>query len=119
MQKAVLLLIVWTFSLFGEDPQYNRGEMLYFTKGCNGCHGPSAEGGGNVPRLAQQGQNILINRLDFFRSGNVSSQTQEMMVQFTLKLSDKEIEDLSYFFHNHHIDTKEEVSSELLGGFGS
>jgi len=117
-QKTILLLLV-SCTLYGSDMQYNRGEMLYFSKGCNACHGPSGEGGSDVPRLAQKRQNDLRHKLSFFRAGEVNSQRQEMMVQFALKLSDDVINDITYFLSHHKGATGEDVSSELLGGFGS
>ena len=105
--------------LYGADQQYNRGEMLYFSKGCNGCHGPSAEGGGNAPKLALKEQQELHKKLSYFRLGKANSPSQAMMVQFALKLSNKQIEDLSHFLSHHKGDKGEKVSSELLGGFGS
>ncbi len=117
--KIFLLLVVGFFSLFATDMQYNKGEMLYFSKSCNSCHGPSAEGGSGTPRLSHKKQNYLKSRLYYFRKGKVSSQQQEVMVQFTLKLSDAEIEALSYFLSYHKKSDTQGVSSELLGGFGS
>jgi len=119
MRLFLFLGLLLVFVLEGTDSQYNRGEMLYFSKGCNGCHGPSAEGGGSAPRLAQKHQDNLIKRLIDFRAGNVKSQSQEMMMQFALKLNDQEINDLTYFFSHHKCGDDEDVSSELLGGFGS
>ena len=119
MRLVLLLALLLSFTLYAADKQYNRGEMLYFSKGCNGCHGPSAEGGSGVPKLAQKRQINLSHKLKSFRLGNVSSQSQEMMAQFALKLSDQEISDLTYFLSHHKDANHEGVSSELLGGFGS
>jgi len=115
----LFLMLLYAHSLYGSDQQYNRGEMLYFSKGCNGCHGPSAEGGGNAPKLALRDQKELHKKLNSFRLGKANSQSQAMMVQFALKLSEKQIEDLSHFLSHHKGDEGDSVSSELLGGFGS
>jgi len=117
--RFILLCIFTISSLFAGDAKYNRGEMLFFSKGCNGCHGASAEGGGVNPRLAGKKKSYLINKLRYFRKGKVGSQTQEMMVQFTLKLSDKDIDDLATFFSEHKQSDVDDISNELLGGFGS
>ena len=119
MMKLSLLFIITLTALYGNDKSYNRGEMLYFSKVCNGCHGPSAEGGSSAPRLANRKQAYLIKKLLSFRSGKASSQSQEIMVQFAVKLSEEEIEKLSYFLSHHKAKRSEDVSSELLGGFGS
>ncbi len=117
--KSLLILLFALISVYANEMQYNRGEMLYFSKVCNGCHGPSAEGGSSAPRLSNKKQIYLKNRLYYFRRAKVSSQTQEVMVQFSVKLSDQEIEDISYFLDHHKKSNTEAVSSELLGGFGS
>lgn len=117
--KFILLMILLLSHLFSNDINYNRGEMAFFTKGCNGCHGASAEGGGINPRLAGKKKKYLVNRLKYFRAGKVGSQRAEMMVQFALKLSDKEIDDLCTFFSNHKAKNSKSVDDELLGGYGS
>jgi len=117
--KHFLIFLSLFSCLCANEMQYNRGEMLYFTKACNSCHGPSAEGGSGAPRLSNKKLSYLKNRLQGFKSGKATSQTQETMVQFAVKLSEDEIEHLSYFLSHHKGNTNEDVSSELLGGFGS
>ena len=116
-----LFLIFFSFfsCLYANEMEYNRGEMLYFSKACNSCHGPSAEGGSGAPRLSNKNQTYLKNRLLYFKRAKVSSQTQEIMVQFALKLSKQDIEALSYYLSHHKKSNIDDVSSELLGGFGS
>ena len=52
---AVLLTGVIAFGLAEAHAQAGDegGEHLYISKGCLGCHGASARGGGGVPPLAQ------------------------------------------------------------------
>ena len=119
MMKPLLLFIATLSCLYSSDMKYNRGEMLYFSKVCNACHGPSAEGGSSAPRLAQKNQSYLKNKLQHFKSGKTANQTQEVMVQFAVKLTEEEIESLTYFLSLHKGNTNKDVSSELLGGFGS
>ena len=117
--KFFLLLIFSLSCASANDAEYNRGEMLYFSKACNSCHGPAAEGGSGAPRLSHKKESYLKKRLSYFRSAKVSSQTQEVMVQFALKLSNVEIDAVSYFLSHHQQSETEAISSELLGGFGS
>ena len=42
-----------------------------------------------------------------------------MMSQFAEKLSDKNIEDLSYFLSHHKKVEYEDISDDVLGGVGS
>jgi len=119
MLKNLLLFILFANTFAAETPQYNRGETLFFTKVCNGCHGASAEGGGSAPKLAGKTTAYLTSKLKYFRNAKVSTQRQEVMVQFALKLSDENIKDLSYFLSHHKGSDTKDVSSELLGGFGS
>ena len=119
MSKHLFFVVLLTSGLWATDAQYNRGEMLYFSKVCNGCHGSSAEGGGSAPRLAGKTIPYIKTKLQYFRKAKVSTQRQEVMVQFALKLSDENIDDLSYFLFHHKGNDTKDVSSELLGGFGS
>ncbi len=117
--RFAMLFLLCTIGLLGADDQYNRGEMLFLSGGCTGCHGPDAEGSSQYPRLANRDQQVLRHQLYYYRKGSVSSQSAEIMVQFSMNLSDANIEDLSYFLSQHKDVKKRAVSSDLLGGFGS
>jgi len=117
--KLILLILLVTFSLLASSKSYNRGEMLYFKKVCNGCHGTNAKGGGIYPYLANKNKVYLIDRLKYFRKGKVNTQRQEIMVQFLISFSDKEIEDIATYLSTHKASEETNVESDLLGGFGS
>jgi len=117
--KLVFLMLLGTFYLFASSQSYNRGEMLYFKKVCNGCHGANAKGGGIYPSLANKSKVYLIDKLKYFRRGKVNTQRQEIMVQFLLSFSDSEIEDIVTFLSQHKASKEENVDNDLLGGFGS
>jgi len=111
-----LLLIVHAFA---NESAYNRGETLYFSRGCNSCHGPAAEGSSSYPRLANKKEAFLTKKLKYFRVGKVDSVSKEMMSQFARQLSDKDINDLVFFF-SHHKDLEiDDVNDDILGGVGS
>lgn len=119
MKLFSLLLVVATGVFATDTSSYNRGEMLFFSKGCSSCHGASAEGSSMYPRLANKDEAFLTKKLQDFRAGKTTNSSQEMMSQFAQKLSDQNIKDLAYFF-SHHIKEKEErLSDDILGGFGS
>jgi len=117
--KLFLGLILFVGYIYAATAQYNRGELLYYSKGCNGCHGSSAEGGGSFPRLANKNKNYLIKRLYYFKQGKSSNQMQQMMIPFALKLSDAQIKDLAMYLSEHKIEETEELSDDLMGGVGS
>jgi len=117
--RYFLLAFLLISSLSASSGSYNRGEMLFFSNACNGCHGAEAEGGGIYPRLAQKKKNYLVNKLKYFRRGRVSTQNQEMMVQFVLKFSDKNIDDIATFLSEHKGFETEPMQEDLFGGYGS
>jgi len=117
--RFILVFVILIVQTYANEEAYNRGEMLFFAKGCSSCHGPSAEGSSAYPRLANKKQGYLKKRLIDFRAGKAQSVSQQMMSQFAEKLSDKNIEDLSYFLSHHKKVEYEDVDDDVLGGFGS
>ena len=102
--------------MLANDAAYNRGETLYFSKGCASCHGPSAEGSSTFPRLANQQKSYLVKKLSDFRAGRTSTPPQEMMAQFAQDLSDRNIDDLATFLSEHKKKETPDVNDNLLGG---
>lgn len=119
MKRIGLLLVAVIGLSAADESSYNRGEMLFFSKGCSSCHGASAEGSSMYPRLANKDEDYLIKKLQDFRAGKTTNVSQDMMAQFAQKLSDENIKDLAYFFSNHKKDKEERLSDDILGGFGS
>jgi cytochrome c553 len=111
-------VIFFLSSLYG-NALYNKGEYLYFSKACSSCHGPSAEGGSSSPKLANKSQKYLTAKLYIYKKGEITTQSGEMMSQFIRVLSDKDIEALSVFLSKHKKHDIEDVSDDVLGGFGS
>ncbi len=117
--KTLLLVISCIALLFANDAGYERGEMLYFKKGCNNCHGSEAEGGGVYPRLANKPLNYLRKRIYHFKNDKLKTVSEDMMAQFVRSLSPQEVEDLIYFLSTNHESGSENIDDELLGGYGS
>jgi len=117
--RFILVYIILITEIFANEAIYNRGEMLFFNNGCSSCHGPSAEGSSTYPRLANKKQVYLKKKLLDFRIGKAQSVSQQMMSQFAEKLSDKNIDDLSYFLSHHKKVEYEDISDDVLGGVGS
>lgn len=117
--RFLILLIILITNIFGDEAMYNRGEMLFFANACSSCHGPAAEGSSTYPRLANKKQEYLKKKLIDFRAGKAQSVSQQMMAQFAKKLTDKEIDDLTFFLSHHKKVNVEDVDDDILGGFGS
>ena len=117
--RLILSIMLCTGILLADEAAYNRGEMLFFSKACSSCHGPAAEGSTTYPRLANKKSKYLRQRLINFRDGEASSVSQQMMAQFVNKLSDKNIDDLVYFFSHHKGEKIDDVEDAYLGGVGS
>ena len=118
-----MMLLFAFLSLFAQESldeaAYNRGEMIYLSKGCSSCHGADAEGSTTYPRLANKPSKYLHKRIQKFKSGKVDTVSEQMMAQFVEKLSKKQIDDLVYFLSHHKKPKESEVADDLLGGFGS
>jgi len=115
----MVLFILLVTSIYADSANYNKGEMLYFSKVCNGCHGVDALGGGVYPKLANKKKKYLKERLYYFKKGKVSTQNQEMMVQFILNFSDEDIENIATFLSEHKKRELRNVAEDLFGGYGS
>lgn len=117
--RFIFLFVILLTKIYADSDAYNRGEMLFFANACSSCHGPSAEGSSTYPRLANKKSSYLKKKLIDFRAGKASSVSQQMMAQFAKKLSDRDIDDLSFFLSNHKEVPVEDVEDDILGGFGS
>jgi len=117
--RLFFIILLSLSPVFADEAAYNRGEILYFSKGCTSCHGPAAEGSSSYPRLAHKKEAYLLKKLKYFRKGDVDSVSRQMMAQFAKKLSDRDIEDLVTFFSHHKDVEVEDVPDDILGGFGS
>lgn len=117
--RFILLFIFMISHIYADEDAYNRGEMIYFSNACSSCHGPSAEGSSTYPKLANKKRVYLKKRLIDFRAGKAKSVSQQMMSQFAKKLTDQEIDDLSFFLATHKKVHVEDVADDILGGFGS
>lgn len=117
--RYILLFLLPLLTLYASERSYNKGEMLFFSKACNGCHGADAEGGGTTPRLANKKKKYLMQRLHYFKEGRVSTIKQEMMVQFIVNFSEADIENMATFLSEHKESKAEDISEDLFGGYGS
>lgn len=105
MLKILLFLI--PVLLYGGSDQYKTGKKLYFSKGCNGCHGISASGTNIYPSLAYRRKAFLVYRLKQLRSKQGNTQLAPMMIPFAVKLTDSQIDALSTFLSDYHENSKQ------------
>jgi cytochrome c553 len=98
--KIILFLV--PILLYGGSELYPIGKKLYFSKGCNGCHGISATGSNLYPALAFRRKPFLVYKLKEYRAKRGSTQQSQMMIPFATGLSDKEIDALSTFLSDYH-----------------
>lgn len=81
---------------------YDQGKKLYFSKGCNGCHGVSAAGTNIYPSLAYRRKAFLAYRLKQLRSKQGNTQLAQMMIPFAMGLNDAQIDALTTFLSDYH-----------------
>lgn len=114
-----IILILLSLNILYADASYNRGETLFFAKACTSCHGAAAEGSTTYPRLANKKESYLLKKLHYFKRGEVLSVSQQMMAQFIHKLSEQDMKDLAHFLSTHKKVEIDDVSDDILGGYGS
>ena len=95
-------------SVLGAKTAYEKGQALYLAKVCYSCHGHKLEGMNNFPRLANRAKGYMTYKLKRFRSKKADSQAQEMMITYSVNLSDEDIENLTTYMY----DFVDEESSE-------
>ena len=110
--KSLLFSIITTLSLTANN-DYTEGKNLYFSKGCNGCHGVKAEGMTNYPFLANRAKGFLTHKLKTYRKKEVTTQTAWLMVPFAEKLTDEEIDKLTTFLYEFKDEQNERYDIEF------
>ena len=119
--RLIIINLIAFVTLFAQESLYEQGRILYFDKGCNGCHGVKAEGMNNYPLLANRAKGFLAYKLNQFRKGIANTQTAQMMIAFAQPLSDQEIDAITTFLHDFKDDQQERYNPayETWGDGGS
>lgn len=99
--RYILFTFLLILSLHGDDTAYGKGEKLYFSKGCNGCHGTNASGINEYPSLANRAKGFLIYKLKKYRNGEISNQQALLMTPYAGSLNDEEIDLITTFLHEY------------------
>jgi cytochrome c553 len=111
--RLITIFFLLFTSLLSETSLYEQGKVMYFEKGCNGCHGTKAEGMNDYPSLANRAKGFLSYKLESFRKGEASNQLAQMMIAFAKPLSDEEIDALTTFLHDFVDEQKERYDPEF------
>jgi len=77
-----------------------QGDWSRTIPACTSCHGPSAIGGGNFPRLAGQQASYIKTQLLAWQDGTRTGDVDNMMGNIARKLTAAEIDGLSQYFAN-------------------
>ncbi len=112
-------MILLPLLAFGAPDRYAEGKKLYFSKGCNGCHGISAAGSSQYPPLAYRRKPFLAHKLKEYRAKKGATQQAQLMIPFAMGLSDSEIDALSTFLGDYREGKstyKPEMSNRGDGG---
>lgn len=96
-----IILLLFPFLLYGGGDLYSEGKKLYFSKGCNGCHGVSAKGSSQYPALAYRRKPFLAHKLKEYRAKQGNTQQAQMMIPFAMGLTNKEIDALTTFLSEY------------------
>ena len=98
--------------------QYDQGKKLYFSEGCNGCHGITASGTHQYPALAYRRKPFLSTKLKEYRAKKASTQLDQMMIPFALELTDAQIDALTTFLSEFNENKKSPSNSFNIRGDG-
>jgi len=119
--RTFVLLFASTIALFATPSAYEQGKKLYFSKGCNGCHGFSAGGSAQYPALAYRRKAFLVYKLTRLRAKQGDTQLSQIMIPFAIGLNDAQIDALTTFLSDYHEHSKEHYSPDdsMTGGGSS
>jgi cytochrome c553 len=82
--KKLLLttaLLVSISAIAQDDAWQSKGEQMFTTLGCSGCHGAKGEGTTMAPKLAGSSTGYIIEQLKMFQAGTRDNATMMAMAQ--------------------------------------
>jgi len=94
-------LFLFIFSFVEAQTPYEKGQELYKSRVCYKCHGHRLEGMNNFPYLANRAKGYMSYKLKRFRSKQADTQAQEMMITYSVGLSDADIDNLTTFMYEY------------------
>ena len=107
MRLLFILFLISSFT-YAKTP-YEKGQELYLAKACYSCHGHKLEGMNTFPYLANRAKGYMSYKLKRFRSKKADTQAQEMMITYSVGLSDEDIENLTTFMYEY-VDVESDES---------
>lgn len=116
--RPFIWLLVCAISLMGSDRFYDEGKKLYFSKGCNGCHGTDAKGLGQYPGLAYRPVGFLNYKLQRYRKKIADTQQAQLMIPFAEHLTDTQIKMLITFFSQYREEFRHSTPVRSIKGDG-
>lgn len=116
--RTFILLFASILPLIASNNLYEKGKKLYFSKGCNGCHGIDAKGLAQYPGLAYRPKAFLTYKLNRYRSKIGDTQQAQLMIPFAQGLSDGHIQSLTTFFSEYHEEASHGKSENSIKGDG-
>ncbi len=99
MRFIFIFLSILSFSF--AKTSYEKGRELYSSKVCYSCHGHKLEGMNTFPYLANRAKGYMAYKLKRFRSKKADTQAQEMMITYSVNLSDEDIENLTTYMYDY------------------
>jgi cytochrome c553 len=117
--RKIIIMILPMIALMASPTAYEQGKKLYFSKGCNGCHGVSATGSAEFPSLAYRRKALLIYKLGRLRMKQGDTQLAQMMIPFAMALTDAQIDVLTTFLSDYHETKSTYVPDNSMTGGGS
>ncbi len=118
----IIIGILLLFLSLEAETSYEKGKALYIAKACYSCHGHKLEGMNTFPYLANRAKGYMKYKLKRFRSKQADTQAQEMMITYSVDLSDEDIDDLTTYMQDFVEDEAAErydTSFETHGDGGS
>ena len=97
-----MIFFLFTTVLFSQTA-YEKGKAVYKAKACYSCHGHKLEGMNTFPRLANRAKGFLAYKLTKFRLREAATQAEEMMITYSIDLSDEDIQNLATYM-NEYVD---------------
>lgn len=100
------------------DHLYGEGKKVYFSKGCNGCHGVDAKGLAQYPGLAYRPKAFLNYKLQRYRKKIADTQQAQLMIPFAEHLTDTQIQMLITFLSDYHEEASHQTTEGRIKGDG-
>ncbi|WP_457595262.1 c-type cytochrome [Hydrogenimonas sp.] len=117
--ERVLLVLLPIALCSSEGVPGTRGESIYMSMGCYGCHGVAGEGVNDFPKLAGKPAAYLADRLRDLKRGKGRTPRRQMMIPFAKALEERDIVAVSDFLSGAGGSEKSEsmdVPEDILGG---